>query len=346
MGEIINLYKDEELIINPAFQRLFRWEISQKTRFIESLLLGIPVPPIFVFQTEEGVWELIDGLQRLSTVFEFVGILRDEEGDVVEPSVLEGTTFLPHLRDKRWEDSSKKAKDGIGKGQQIEIKRSRIRVEILKKESDPQAKYELFQRLNTGGSNLSEQEIRNCVAIMINPEFYKWLDDCADYEPFVDTTDQTETAVKKQANVELALRFFAYRNVKYEKNLDVHEYLDAALIRMATDKNFPGQKERDVFERTFDIISDALGDDAFKKWDGSKFSGMFLQSTYEIMATGVSKNLKTIEQMPEAKRRSFLAKRAKELWSNEVFKKNSGAGVRGSTRLANLLPIAEEYFAP
>jgi hypothetical protein len=66
IGELINLYRDNELIIQPEFQRLFRWEDHHKTRFIESLLLGIPIPPIFVYQDENGRWELIDGLQRLS----------------------------------------------------------------------------------------------------------------------------------------------------------------------------------------------------------------------------------------------------------------------------------------
>ena len=78
VGEILNLYRDNEITINPEYQRLFRWDESSKTRFIESLLLGIPIPPIFVFQEENGVWELIDGLQRLSTIFQFAGILRGE----------------------------------------------------------------------------------------------------------------------------------------------------------------------------------------------------------------------------------------------------------------------------
>jgi uncharacterized protein with ParB-like and HNH nuclease domain len=81
VGELLNLYRDNELIIHPDYQRLFRWSELQKTRFIESLLLGIPVPPIFVFQTQKGAWELIDGLQRLSTIFEFVGVLKGREDE-------------------------------------------------------------------------------------------------------------------------------------------------------------------------------------------------------------------------------------------------------------------------
>ena len=78
LGEIINLYKDEELVIDPVFQRLYRWDDERKTRFIESLILGIPVPPIFVYQRDNGVWELIDGLQRLSTVLLGIPVHRDQ----------------------------------------------------------------------------------------------------------------------------------------------------------------------------------------------------------------------------------------------------------------------------
>ncbi|EMV0255521.1 DUF262 domain-containing protein [Vibrio cholerae] len=95
LGEIVNLYRENELKINPDFQRLFRWDVTRKTRFIESILLGIPIPPIFVFQDKDGNWELIDGLQRLSTILEFTGVLKDSEGKRIEPSTLEGTKFLP-----------------------------------------------------------------------------------------------------------------------------------------------------------------------------------------------------------------------------------------------------------
>jgi Protein of unknown function DUF262 len=271
VGEIINLYRDNELIIHPEYQRLFRWGSSKKTRFIESLLLGIPIPPIFVFQNEKGVWELIDGLQRLSTIFEFVGILKSRDGDgaKIDPATLEGTKFLPDLTDKTWE-TRKGGTEGIGKTAQLYIKRSRIRVEILKKESDPSAKYELFQRLNTGGAILTEQEVRNCTALMINPGFYRWLAGLSQHPQFTRTTAQTEEALRKQAGVELALRFLAFRVVPYASGLDVHEYLDEALIKMAGDQSFPTKTEENVFQRTFNLLDRALGSDAFQAlgWDG------------------------------------------------------------------------------
>lgn len=88
IGEMLNLYKDRELDIHPEFQRVFRWDIEQKSRLIESLLLGIPLPSIYVATNHDGVWEVIDGVQRLSTIFEFMGEL---EG----PANADATEFTP-----------------------------------------------------------------------------------------------------------------------------------------------------------------------------------------------------------------------------------------------------------
>lgn len=345
IGEVMNLYRDEEIIIAPDFQRLFRWDPSRKTRFIESLLLGIPTPPIFVYQDEKGIWELIDGLQRLSTIFEFVGLLRLADGGVAEPSVLEGTRFLPSLANKKWEPTDPETDDGIGQTQQLQVKRARIRVEILKQESDPVAKYELFQRLNTGGAELSEQEVRNCVAIMINRDFHRWLMQRRANEAFQRTIAQTDTGRMRQADAELALRFFAFRHVPYKSGLDVHEYLDEALFVIASDEGYPYEQEAAVFDRTFEVLDEALGDKAFKRWDGAAFTGKFLMSVYEVVATGISKNLARIERMEDADRKEYIVQRCKDLWMDETFDQNSGAGVRGTTRLANLLPMAEGFFA-
>lgn len=348
VGEVMNLYRDKELRINPAFQRLFRWNESQKTRFIESLLLGIPIPPIFVMQDEGGTWELIDGLQRLSTVLEFSGLLKDEQGESVQPSVLEGTAFLPSLSGKRWEESAEAAEDGIGKAQQLQIKRARLRVEILKKESDPKAKYELFQRLNTGGAELKPQEVRNCVAVMLNPEFHSWLLRIAESPDFVLTTSQTDAALEQQMGVELALRFFAFRRVRYDQALDVHEYLDEAVRKMAADQDYPRAEETEIFFRTFRWLAHALGEGAFKKWNEqtNTFSGKFLMSVFEVIAVGVSNNIIALQALDDEVRQQFIIAQAKALWGNPVFTANSGAGVRGTTRLANLLPIGPDLFRP
>ena len=71
IGEVITSYNDKEIILNPNFQRVFRWSPVQKSRLIESILLGIPLPPIFVSVDKRTIWTVIDGVQRLSTLLEF-----------------------------------------------------------------------------------------------------------------------------------------------------------------------------------------------------------------------------------------------------------------------------------
>lgn len=346
LGEIINLYKDGELKIDPIFQRLFRWEDERKTRFIESLILGIPVPPIFVYQDENGIWELIDGLQRLSTVLQLTGDLKGERAEQLGPLVLNGTRFLPSLNGMRWKESKPDANDGIGQPLQIEMKRARIRVEILKSDSDVTAKFELFQRLNTGGAGLSEQEVRNSMAVALNREFFDWLIARSTDAAFIRTTDQTENAIESQAGVELALRFIAFRKVPYVVGLDIHEYLDEALIKMATDQNFDFPGEAQVFTRTFRYLDDALGKMAFKRWNGSSFSGKFLISVFEIMAAGVAKNIEKIDLMKDQDRIKFLNQVARDLWTAPQFLESAGGGIRGTTRLSRLLPLSGEFLNP
>jgi len=346
IGEIINLYKDGELVVDPVFQRLYRWDDERKTRFIESLILGIPVPPIFVYQRDDGVWELIDGLQRLSTVLQLTGDLKGEKATELGPLVLNGTRFLPSLNNKRWKETNPQADDGIGHPLQIEIKRSRMRVEILKSDSDTSAKFELFQRLNTGGVGLTEQEVRNSIAISINRDFYDWLIQCSLDQAFVRTTDQTAAAKEAQGNVELALRFVAFRAVPYQAGLDVHEYLDSALLKIATDQNYDMAAEAEVFHKTFQFLDEALGAMAFKRWNGNDFSGKFLMSVFEVMAIGVSKNIASLEALGQPQRNDFIKEAARNLWSNEGFLASSGAGVRGTTRLSRLLPMGADLLRP
>lgn len=346
LGEIISLYKSDELVIDPAFQRLFRWDDERKTKFIESLILGIPIPPIFVYQDSNGVWELIDGLQRLSTVLQLTGDLKAASAVHAAPLVLNGTRFLPSLNGKRWTDSTTTAGDGIGQPLQIEIKRARIRVEILKSDSDVSAKYELFQRLNTGGAGLTEQEVRNSIAVSLNKNFYDWLVDRSKEASFTKTTAQTTAALRSQMGVELVLRFLAFRNIEYQPGLDVHEYLDNALLELASDPKLDLAAEEAVFSKTFTYLNEALGGDSFKRWDGQKFTGKFLMSLYEVIAVGVSSNIAQLGRLTPQKRKNAIIKASKSLWTNDVFTENSGAGVRGTTRLSRLLPIAADAMKP
>ncbi|MES2791976.1 MAG: DUF262 domain-containing protein [Planctomycetota bacterium] len=348
IGELMSLYSSKELIINPKYLRYFRWDISQKTRFIESLILGIPVPPIFVF-TSGKRWELVDGLQRMATIFEFAGLLIDSTDTkgkrLVPPSVLEGTEFLPSLSSKRWEESAENAGDGLSDDLKFEIKRSRIRVEILKKGTDPLTKFELFQRLNSSGSPLSEQELRSCTIVMINEELFGWMEKLSKSRAFVKSIGLTKRAIARQKSLEFLLRYLSYRNRPYKIGIDVHDYLDASAISLASDPDFDRSKEEDYFKRTFTLLSDALGTNVFRKWDGATFSRQSSLSAFEYVTHGVSLNIDSILMLGTAAK-DFVEARVKSIWADPGFKEHSKAGVRGTTRLANLLPKAGDFFKP
>ncbi len=204
IGEIIRIYERNEFLINPAYQRLRRWNDGQKTRFLESILLGIPIPPIFVFADELGRWELVDGLQRLSTIFQYAGVLRNSKDELVEKFVPSGTKALPSLNQLMWESDDEK--DAVlSFPLRLSMERVRMRVEILAQGSDPSTKYDLFQRLNTGGTKLSPQEARNSAAAMLNEELYDMLARLSEYFSFLNTIEITEHAKKEQKPIELVL---------------------------------------------------------------------------------------------------------------------------------------------
>ncbi|GAB3231600.1 DUF262 domain-containing protein [Pseudaeromonas pectinilytica] len=97
IGELSNLYRDGEIYINPEFQRFYRWTHEQKVKLIESILLGIPLPSIFVAQRSDGVWDLVDGLQRMSTILSFMGVLKGPDGRLLPPLTLLATDDIPGL---------------------------------------------------------------------------------------------------------------------------------------------------------------------------------------------------------------------------------------------------------
>ncbi|MGD0586545.1 MAG: DUF262 domain-containing protein, partial [Oryzomonas sp.] len=105
-GEIVNLYSDKELIIQPDYQRLFRWSVEQRSRLIESILLELPIPEIYIIENEDGVFELIDGLQRLSTVIQFI----KPEVLSYEKLELNGCDLIPELNGMTFDDLSLRLK--------------------------------------------------------------------------------------------------------------------------------------------------------------------------------------------------------------------------------------------
>ena len=243
IGELASIYKDGELDIHPDFQRIFRWNDVQKSKLIESILLGIPIPSIFVSQRENGIWDVVDGLQRLSTIFEFMEILKDENGNNLPGSTLVSTPHLDKLAGFKWNNPNKQFE--IDSSLKLEIKRVKIDVKIVKKQSDKNVKFELFQRINTLGSRLSDQEVRNCLLIMINKDFYHWLKSISNNENFLNTISLADRLIEEQYHIELALRYFIYKNIDLSEIkgvTDLSEFITDKMIKYAEDTTFDKYK--------------------------------------------------------------------------------------------------------
>lgn len=346
IGELITLYRDGEMDIHPEFQRFFRWTETQKSKLIESILLGIPIPSIFVSQREDGVWDVIDGLQRLSTIFEFVGELKNEEGKKLPPSKLLKTEYLPSLKGKVWD--SEIVDISFTVAQRLMLKRAKLDIKIIKKQSDKDAKYELFQRLNTGGSSLSPQEIRNCLLVMLNIKFYRWLLSLSNYPAFKNCIVLSDRLVDEQYDMELALRFFVYKNSN-EKEIkeikDIGDFITKKMLEFASDKHFDYKGEKLNFERTFSVLNEITGDDTFTKFDRGmdRFSGAFSISAYEVIASGVGKHIGSYFE--NADNKLLLLGKIKQVWGEEIYRAKSGSGLNAMKRLPHLIPLGYSIFS-
>jgi hypothetical protein len=346
IGELVSLYREGELEIHPEFQRFVRWEPEQKARWIESILLGIPLPSVFMSQTEKGKWEVVDGLQRIATILQLMGEFRDRQGEVAEPITLTGTRYLPDLEGKRWASGEEEGDDLLPVSARLKVKRARLDIRIVLNTSDAFAKYELFQRLNTGGSNATDQEVRNCILLMVNAGFYEWLAQLARYEHYGACLPLTERALKEQFDMELLVRFVVFRKMSPDRIRgikEIGEYLTEASLQLANDDNYPAANERAAFERTFRLLADTLGEDAFKRYDADKNRGVGapLSSVYEVMALGIGYYADSDDGLPtpDQVRRVW-----ETIWENEGFRQGTGSGVRASSRLPVTISIGRNAF--
>lgn len=350
IGEIVTMYNDGELIIDPEFQRLFRWHIGQKSKLIESLLLGIPLPSIFVFEKDDGKWELIDGLQRISTILEFMGVLRSPPNDVYPPSSLEATKYLPSLHNAVW-DSSDAVVDvpivdqrPIDKTQQLAIRRSRLGVEILKRPSDDQTKYDLFQRLNAGGTQANAQEIRNCIVLMINGNYFRSIKAAADEAAFRSVIAIGEDQVEKQRHLELAMRFLVHSGVHYDGRLDVEEFVDESIVSLATVGDEVSAST--LMSRTFKILNEVAGGNALRKFSNGQYIGKAVLAGLEGIAVGVAKNIDAIEALGAVQSREFVRQKIQTFWAQPEVPNFTSLGLRGTVRIQRTVPFGENWFRP
>lgn len=337
IGELTNLYKEGELKIRPEFQRFFRWSTLQKSHLVESVLLGIPLPSIFVAQGKDGIWELVDGLQRVSTMLQVQGELRDRNGAPVPPLVLEGTKYLPALEGRCWIGPPKIA---LPEALKLDIKRSKIDIKIIKRDSSPQAKFDLFQRLNNFGTPLSAQEMRSALLVSVSPDFFSWVESLSTDPAFLECTQLSEKLVEERFDVELVIRFLVLHNWPSAKLTlsilrDLPQVLDDQAAKLAF--NFPKDKSEltHIFKRTFAHIAEHGGDAVFRRWNTEKqeFRGSFLSTSFEVFGLGLGYHVANGSPY----RRNLLAL-VKKFWSRPEMQKGFATGKSTEARLVQFIP--------
>ena len=333
IGEIITLYKDNDLKLNPAYQRLFRWDEDHKTNFIESILIGIPIPEIFVAQKSDGRWDIVDGVQRISTLLQLTGDLPGKQ-----PLVLHGTKYLPSLEDFTWNTLPIDAKRLI--------KRARIGINIILTENSIQSQYELFRRLNTGGVKLESQEIRNCLIIMLNEDFYDKINELKNYSNFRKCLKLTDDKYEVEYHMELIIRYLVakHNKVEYENHNvskeKLQEFLDSEVTNLIADQEYCLDNEIELFKRVFDRLAEIMGEDCFKKYNNDKqrFEGAFSNASFEAILVGIAENFGTLSW-------DNLREKIIGIYSDETFLKYADRGVKVITRFKELNDFSREYFA-
>lgn len=341
IGEIMNIYKENEMDVHPEFQRFFRWDDEQKTKLIESILLGIPIPPIFVSQRVNGVWDVIDGQQRLSTILQFMQVLKTDDGADYKPLVLKATKFLPSLENVKWDAEALFEED-----QKITFKREKLSFTIIKEtEDNSDSKYEMFQRLNTGGTNLSPQELRNCLLIMINRDLYLKIASLNEAPGFKVCFPLTETQTDERYDLELVVRYLLYTSFSREflagldKSRNMDMFLTSELENMANDDTRPLEEAKERFARIFDLLEEELGEESFKRYKDGKFSGTVLLSAFESIIPGLYQNLEYWEENKDTLREKVIG-----IYETNQYIAASRRGIRSLDRMAQLIMFSREWF--
>jgi hypothetical protein len=142
---LLDQIQEKSLIVNPPFQRRSVWDRGRQSRLIESLLLNIPIPVLYFAEDDDGTHVVVDGQQRLRSIEEFYSGVYG----------LQKLEVLPELIGKRWADLTQK--------ESRTIRARTLRCVVISANSPPNLRFEMFERLNTGGVPLNDQELRNCV---------------------------------------------------------------------------------------------------------------------------------------------------------------------------------------
>lgn len=279
IGYLKQLFEDGNLYVPLDYQRNFIWNESDKCFFIESVLMGLPIPFMFFSDTTDGRIEIVDGAQRSQTLVEFV------QGDLI----LNGLNVLTESNGFGFED--------LDPTIQRKFENTNIRVVFLEEGTTDRVRQEIFKRINTGGIKAKPTETRRG---SIDGKFMSFLNNCSKNEKFNKLAPRSEQTEKRYEGIELVSRFFAYTD-NYEEGFpdyvgNVAQYIDKYIEK----KNEEWEETSDEgnygirFENMLNYAEAFLGSRGFRKKEKSKSTP---RARFEALSVGISLALKQVPDL-------------------------------------------------
>ncbi len=270
VSDVVNMMTNDDILLNPDYQRMYIWDNKKASLLIESLLLNVPIPVIYVAEDDESKWNVVDGLQRLETLRRFFA----------NEFKLRGLEVLSELNGTQYSLLPPKAARILRNGI--------LRIILIFRESHPDIKYEIFMRLNRGSVRLTEQELRNC---LYRGSFNELLKELREYPHFLEMLNRYEPH-KRMSDAELILRFFTISDsYNFEKAELSSEYtgkvvssLNKFIEKNRNLSNEKIEKYRKRFFLTADKVYSVFGGNAFKKLnpDGTLDSSLINRAIMDI----------------------------------------------------------------
>lgn len=240
--------------LSPKYQRRFRWDQNRQSKLVESFLMNVPVPPIFLNEDDYGAYSVIDGKQRLTAITEFFrGRLKLQSLDVF--SDINGMSI-----------------DDLPKGLRNVLEtRPTIRAVIILRQSDSDVKFEVFQRLNTGGVKLNAQEVRNSAYPGSLNDAILELAEHSQFHQLLNIRNKAKSAIyQEMRDAEFVLRFFTFKDNWSDFKGSMKRNMDQF---MYNNRHLRPKKISEIksdFLNTVAVVDASFGVHAFKRWDISR----------------------------------------------------------------------------
>jgi len=315
LDQIVTMINSKKYILTPDFQRRRRWSVERMSKLIESFIMNVPVPPIFLYATSFATYEVMDGQQRMSTIYDFYK----------DKFLLRGLQEWKELNGKTYSNLPDQIRAGID--------RRYISSIILSKETgktpeqERQLKKIVFERLNSGGVKLEPQETRNalydgklnslCIELSEHQTFRAlWKIKVVDSndENLSDSDDENSESsgmFNRMDDVELVLRFFMYRHINSIDSISLTELLDRFLIEGNKFSDDILRQYKQLFLQTIDLVFNVLEENAFELYrkgrKGSKneenwgWSGKPMKVVYDPIMQAFSQFIDRKQELIEKK---------------------------------------------